>query len=103
MTRVCRSFTAPVWVSEFGTCNTAEDCVSASSGQGLWFQSFLHVLGDADVDWSYWAFNGTESTGASRAFGSAETYGVLDTQWSSPARASLLQALQARQRVVQTP
>ncbi len=75
MTRVCRSFTAPVWVSEFGTCN----------------------------DWSYWAFNGTESTGASRAFGSAETYGVLDTQWSSPARASLLQALQARQRVVQTP
>jgi hypothetical protein len=57
--------------------------------------------GHADGGGGNWS--GTESTGASRAFGSAETYGVLDTQWSAPARASLLQALQARQRVVQIP
>ncbi len=98
-----KAYTAPVWVSEFGTCNTAEDCVTSTSGQGLWFQSFLHVLDDADVDWSYWAFNGTESTGASRTLGSPETYGILNTRWDAPALSSLLEALKAHQGIVQTP
>lgn len=98
-----RAYTAPVWVSEFGTCNTADDCVSATSGQGLWFQSFLRVLDDADVDWSCWAFNGTESTGTSRTLGAPETYGVLGPRWDAPALSSLLKALQARQGVRQTP
>jgi endoglucanase len=96
-------YTAPVWVSEFGTCNTAGACVSAASGDGLWFQSFSRYLADADIDWAYWPLNGTESTGASRTLGAAETYGVLGTDWSAASRGDLLAALRALQPATQGP
>ncbi len=59
------SGTAPVWVGEFGTTNTAADISSTTPGsQGQWFASmiqFLHTNGN--MGWTYWALNGEDSFG----------------------------------------
>jgi endoglucanase len=96
-------FTAPVVVGEFGTCNTSPDCISGSTAQGRWFQSFMQVMADADMDWLYWPLNGTQATGTTRTFGAPETYGVLNASWSGTAMPALLQALQQAQPITQRP
>jgi endoglucanase len=98
-----KPFTAPVWVGEFGTCHTADACVDAASGGGLWFTSFRRYLADADVDWSYWALNGTEATGRTRTLGAEETFGVLGRGWDAPALPALTSALAAMQPPTQGP
>ena len=86
----------PLWIGEFGTCNTATTCVSStsSSDNGYWFGYLTAYLQQNSVDWSYWAINGTESTGSGRTYGSAETYGVLNTTWNAGALPALTQSLQ---------
>jgi endoglucanase len=89
----------PLWIGEFGTCNTAATCVSSTnpSDLGLWFSVFTRYLEYHNVNWSYWAVNGTESDGLAgqgRTYGNPETYGVLNTGWNGAASASLLSALQ---------
>jgi endoglucanase len=96
-------YTAPVWVGEFGTCHTSDSCVSGSTGQGLWFSGIREYLTEADIDWSYWAFNGTEASGTGRTLGAEETYGVLDRTWTQPASATLAGALSAIQAPTQGP
>jgi endoglucanase len=98
-----KSYTAPVWVGEFGTCHSSPTCVSGSTGQGLWFSALGQYLTGADIDWSYWALNGTEARGAGRTYGSEETYGVLDVAWNAPALSNLTAALQALQMATQGP
>ena len=88
----------PLWVGEFGTCNSATTCVSSnsSSDNGLWFGFLTTWLQNESLDWSYWAVNGTQSTGAGRTYGAAEGYGVLNTAWNAselPALTSRLQAI----------
>jgi endoglucanase len=99
------TFTAPVWVGEFGTCNTADSCVSSTNtmDQGFWFQSIRQYLTEADIDWSYWPLNGTEASGTSRTLGATETYGILAPDWQTPSRQSLLTALQMLQPATQGP
>lgn len=83
-----QSYTAPVWVGEFGNCHTSSSCITdtVSSGSGgLWFASIRQYLSDKDIDWSWWAINGTETTGSGRTFGSEETYGILNPYWNEPA------------------
>jgi endoglucanase len=92
-----KPYTAPVWVNEFGTCHTASDCVASSSGAGLWFDSLRQYLVNGDMDWAYWALNGTQSTGDTRTLGAEDSYGILNSQWStdkSPALTSVLRQLQ---------
>lgn len=86
----------PFWIGEFGTCNTASTCVSSSSNadNGYWFGLITGYLRAHNVDWSYWAINGTESTGSGRTWGAAESYGVLNTSWNGSALTSLTSALQ---------
>ena len=81
----------PLWLGEFGTCNTADSCISStsSSNNGLWFSYLTTYLQQHDIDWAYWAINGTESTGSSRTWGSAESYGILNTAWSGSASSTL--------------
>jgi endoglucanase len=98
-----KPYTAPIFVGEFGTCNTSATCVADTSGQGLWFTSFRQYLLDADIDWSYWPLNGTESSGYSRTHGAVDTYGLLDAAWSGASRQDLLQVLQALQPATQFP
>ncbi len=97
------SYTAPIWVGEFGTDHTQATSVDDTSGQGFWFESLRTYLVEADIDWCYWALNGTEATGFSRTLGAEETYGVLSTAWDAPALPALLTALQAIQAKTQGP
>jgi endoglucanase len=89
-----QAYTAPVWLGEFGNCHTAATCVtdttSSDGSGGLWFASLRQYLANNDVDWGWWAVNGTESTGSGRTFGSEETYGVLNPYWNGPAVANQL-------------
>jgi endoglucanase len=93
-----RTFTAPVWVGEFGTCHLDNSCVG-----GQWFPNFIRYLKDGDIDWSYWAINGTMARGTTwNDNGSVksqqlptdeEKYGILSKQWNHPALCSLTDAL----------
>ena len=83
-----RSWTAPVWVSEFGTCHPNE------CGADPWFAAFLQYLRDGDIDWSYWSVNGTGARAdvnpakcatTPRSPGCAESYGVSDSSWAGDA------------------
>jgi endoglucanase len=89
----------PLWIGEFGTCNTSDTCVSSTSTSdlGLWFSVFTRYLDYHNVNWSYWAVNGTESDGLAgqgRTYGAPETYGILNTSWDGAANADLLSTLQ---------
>ncbi len=86
----------PLWVGEFGTCNTADACVSSTSSadNGQWFGFITTYLQAHSVDWSYWSINGTQSTGNGRTYGAAESYGILNTSWNGSALTALTSALQ---------
>jgi endoglucanase len=122
-----QGYTAPVWVGEFGGCDTrpactmvtATDCPAVRIGPctGNFFEYFTQYLALTDVDWSYWAFNGTRSDGganvgpdpAARANLTERTAwtwfepsvrGVLDAHWRSDGatrRSGLLARLQCVQ------
>jgi endoglucanase len=81
----------PLWVGEFGTCNTANTCVSSSSSsdKGYWFNMTTAYFQEYSIDWTYWAVNGTHSTGGNASYGSTETYGVLNAMWNGSALAAL--------------
>ena len=90
-------FTAPLWVGEFGTCNTSIECIGGPSYEGAWFSNFLAYLDAGDYDWAYWPVNGTMARADDREYGAVDWFGVLDETWSAPALPELLQALQAIQ------
>jgi len=97
-------YTAPIWVGEWGSCHTGSDCISGNPGSaGYWFQCFVQYLTSADIDWSWWAIDGTESSGGGRTWGAEETFGILNTRWSSVAYTPLLNALQKIQNATQGP
>lgn len=98
-----KPFTAPVWVSEFGTCHSGPDCIAGTTAQGLWFAAIRQYLTDADIDWAYWALDGTQASGSGRTLGAEETYGVLDRAWQKPALPALQAALAALQPATEHP
>jgi endoglucanase len=87
----------PLWIGEFGTCNTANTCVnSGSNGDlGFWFNMITALIKQYGIDWTYWAVNGTESTGSGRIYGAAETYGVLNPTWNGSANPLLTARLES--------
>jgi endoglucanase len=92
----------PLWIGEFGTCNTADTCVTSSdtADLGLWFSAITRYLRYHNLNWSFWAINGTESDGLpgqGRTYGVPEGYGVLNTNWDGASLPSLLSSLQAIQ------
>ena len=84
-----QTYTAPLWLGEFGNCHTASTCITDTSSTdgsgGLWFAAIRQYLSQNDIGWSYWELAGTEYTGNTRIFGSEETYGVLNPYWNAPA------------------
>lgn len=87
---------APVWVGEFGICHgDLDSCTFQGRPIGAWFPLFIRYLRDTGISWSYWALNGTQSTGASRTYGAEETYGMLDMNYAHPASDSMLRLLQS--------
>lgn len=95
----------PLWIGEFGTCDTTETCVDSnnSSDGGYWFKLITTYVREFGVSWSYWAINGTQSTGASRTYGAAETYGVLNPSWNGNALSSLTSRMTSMMAVAATP
>jgi aryl-phospho-beta-D-glucosidase BglC (GH1 family) len=82
-----KPYAAPVWVGEFGTCNTLPGCVSdASAGsQGQWFSSFVRYIRERHLGWAYWCLNGTQSSAPTRTYGQSDWYGLLGPNWVAPA------------------
>jgi endoglucanase len=80
--------TAPVWLGEFGTDNSATDIQNPAVGsQGQWFESIVSYLSsNPSISWTYWALNGEDS------------YGLLDSNYDptppSSAKQALLQSIQ---------
>lgn len=87
----------PLWVGEFGTCNSAATCVSSnnSADLGFWFSMITSYLRQNNLDWSYWAINGTTESGNGGGFGTVEGYGVLNLTWNGSASAALTSRLQS--------
>jgi endoglucanase len=67
----------PLWVGEFGTCQTLE-----CGANGEWFRLFLRLLQEDDrLSWSYWPLNGTQSSGVTRKYDAVETFGLLSKDY----------------------
>jgi len=82
--------TAPLWLGEFG--------INHGDPDNAWWACLRQYMADTDLDWAYWALNGTQGPGYGRTDGSVEGYGVLDPTWSgaaNPVHAEQLRALQA--------
>ncbi|HTB97717.1 MAG TPA: cellulase family glycosylhydrolase [Terracidiphilus sp.] len=68
----------PIWMGEFGTCQDLQ-CGPNSD----WFQLLIQLLQkNQQLSWSYWALNGTQSSGASRKYDTVETFGLLSPDYS---------------------
>jgi endoglucanase len=128
-----RSYTAPVWVGEFGataatvpsfTPTTSESpCGTTKTDNGPWLNCFINYLASNDTDWSYWALNGSKAdegiargadpnpndpgnSGADaepNALYTQERYGILDPGWATPSSPKLLADLQRIQIPSQGP
>ena len=87
-------YTAPIWVGEFGGCDTSPACTTVNGNDcpsgpirgctGNFFVYFTQYLAQTDADWSYWALNGTRSDGGANVwpdpFARADL--VLRTRWT---------------------
>jgi endoglucanase len=104
-----KAYTAPLWVSEFGTCITwlehqcNEDDVHFSNG----IQRYLR---EGDIDWAYWQLNGTQSDSLLhpghpplRQHGARDWYGLLNKQWNGPADVKNVERIKALQKMTQHP
>ena len=114
-----KPWTAPIWVSELGTCTGRHACISddAAGSQGQWFDYVRRYISGADMDFAYWSLNGTQGSQQpdsrraatnKRTRGRPEGYGILTHDWTVPtatdgAKLELLQALQAMAPARQGP
>lgn len=67
-----RIYSAPVWVSEFGI-----GFGNSSEADKTWFANLTQYLIDHDLDFAYWALNGTQTE-------NVEGFGLLTEDWSAP-------------------
>src|SRR5215831_17501928 len=76
----------PLWIGEFGTCQDL-NCGSNSD----WFRLFIQLLQkNSQLSWSYWALNGTQSSGMTRKYDAVETYGLLSPDYKSIAAPKII-------------
>jgi endoglucanase len=103
-----RSWTTPVWVGEYGSCHPDD----SGCADGAWLSAIRSYLAAGDLDWSYWAINGTGGRGATEPTtcsatphspGCAEGYGIFDPTWSDDASAPLTADLRALEAATQSP
>ena len=79
----------PLWIGEFGTCQTL---TCDSDPKGTWIRGFVrYVKEHPELSWSYWALNGTQSSGYSRKYDEPETFGLLTTDYQHIAAPRLLE------------
>ena len=91
---ILKRHTAPIWIGEFGTCDTPRSCQRSSKhgSQGQWWQAIKSYLRHHPyAGWSFFALNGTNSAD------SHSNNSVLDKTWTHPASKLLLKDLRAIQ------
>lgn len=98
-----QSFTAPVYVSETGTCTNPNVTEQCAANDPLYLQDISRYLGERDLDFAYWPFNGTQGTGYNRTYGAPETYGLLAPDWSGYGNQQVLSVIQSLQPARQGP
>ncbi len=80
----------PLWIGEFGTCQTLTPC--EGDPKGTWIRGFVrYVKEHPELGWSYWALNGTQSSGVSRKYDALEAFGLLTTDYRHIAAPKLLE------------
>ncbi|CAD6250452.1 unnamed protein product [Miscanthus lutarioriparius] len=87
----------PLFLSEFGA-----DSRGGDRKDNRYFPCAAAVAAEHDVDWAYWALQGSYALRQGVA-GMDEVYGVLDWSWSKPRNATVLPRIQALQRPLQGP
>lgn len=85
----------PLFLSEFGA-----DSRGGDRKDNRYFPCAAAVGAEHDVDWAYWALQGSYALRQGVA-GMDEVYGVLDWSWSKPRNATVLPRIQALQRPLQ--
>jgi endoglucanase len=101
---------APVWIGEFGngTRSLANFGLAPSPGQAgrpdaaVWWNNVEAWITENDVDWCWWAVNGTQPKGTIPVtnqhrsnWGDQETWGLLAPDWRNPANPRVLELLTA--------
>jgi endoglucanase len=98
-----RSFTAPVYLSETGTCTQPAEAQPCGPADAAYLRQITRYLAATDLDFAYWPLNGTQGPGYSRTEGAVETYGLLAPDWARYGNRTVLSVLQQLQRPTQGP
>lgn len=79
-----QTFTAPVWITEWGGCtqDDPQDPSACTQDRKDHIAAFARYAEDSQIDWMWWPLNGSQSAGYKRTPGSAEAYGLLTPDWS---------------------
>lgn len=96
---------APIWIGEFGTPNGLRPNQNApqqvwtdindTHAQGIWFTYLTDYIRQHDLNWCYWAINGTRSLSPGRNPNQIEGFGVLAPDWQDIASQPLYSKLQS--------
>jgi endoglucanase len=95
--------TAPVWLSETGTCTQPAPGRPCTADDAAYRQLLLRYLATSDLDVAFWQLDGTQGTGYSRTPGDVETYGLLRPDWSTWADPALMAAVRQLARPTSGP
>ena len=86
---------APLWIGEFGN-----DTRSMAGFSGVWWNNFEAWVTENDVDWCWWALNGTQPRGTVPVvgrhrsdWGDPEGFGLLAPDWRGVANPAVLDIL----------
>ena len=92
-----------MWIGEFGTPNGYKPNdntppeyytdVNNVNPQGNWFSYLVQYIKDHNINWCYWALNGTQSEAPGRDPSQPDWYGVLDPTWTGPASPPMMSKL----------
>jgi endoglucanase len=88
---------APLWIGEFGIGTG-----SLAGFSGVWWNNFEAWLTENDVDWCWWALNGTQPRGTvpvvgrhRSRWGDGEGFGLLAPDWRGAANPQVMDILRA--------
>jgi endoglucanase len=96
-------FTAPVYLSETGTCTQPTAAAPCDPRDAAYWAQLTRYLAASDLDVAYWQLDGTQGPGYGRTYGATETYGLLAPDWSGYGNRHVLAALQHLQHPTQGP
>lgn len=101
-------YTAPLWVSEFGTCITFLQG-KCDQRDVDFFNDIQRYLREGDIDWAYWQLGSTQSDsldhggGKPRNHGAFDHFGLMNRDWNGPADARNVGKVKALQAMTQHP